>query len=357
MAEPVAPSSSRPLAGHVAVVAGATRGAGRGIARALAEAGAFVYCTGRSVAGAPSPYQRPETIEETAALIAAAGGAAAALRVDHTVEPEVAALFERVDRDHGRLDVLVNSIAGEEPLLADWRRFWEIDLSKGDTILRQTVLSRMVTSKYAARLMVPRRHGLMVEITENDLITGSGNALAQVAKMAHRGMAMIFASELRAHGVASVALTPGFLRSERMLEHFGVTEDTWRDAGRKDSNFLESESPMFVGRAVVALAKDPDVLRHSGHILSSWELSRHYGFRDIDGRRPDWGEKEVDFTTLPPALCAAILDGLRFQRDWLGVLHERTDRYVTRWSAGLAAQAARAEPPVSPPANAQLSET
>jgi NAD(P)-dependent dehydrogenase (short-subunit alcohol dehydrogenase family) len=227
-------AAMKALEGRVAVVAGATRGAGRGIARALGEAGAVVYCTGRSVPGQPSPYGRPETIDETAALITAAGGTAIPVRVDHTVESEVEGLFARVQRERGRLDVLVNSIAGEDPLMSEWGSFWEVDLGKGDAILRQATLSHVITAKYAARLMVPARRGLLVEVTENDILMGgSGNVLAQIVKLAHKALAAIFATELRPHGVAAVAITPGFLRSESMLDHFGVTERTGGRAGRR----------------------------------------------------------------------------------------------------------------------------
>lgn len=327
--------SPHPLAGQVAVVAGATRGAGRGIARALGEAGAIVYCTGRSVTGQPSPYGRPETIEETAAMIAATGGIATPVRVDHTVESEVRSLFARVDREHGRVDVLVTSVAGEDPMMGEWGSFWQVDLSHGDAIMRQALLSHIITARHAAPLMIRRRRGLIVEVTENDLLMAGGNIVTQIVKTSQKVLATIFASELRPHGVAAVAVTPGFLRSERMLEHFGVTEANWRDGGKKDPNFLESESPLFVGRAVAALAQDPDVMRRSGHLLSSWELAREYGFTDADGRRPDWGSSAVDFSVVPPSLCALILDGLEFQRDWLKVLSSRTEQALARWSPGL----------------------
>jgi NAD(P)-dependent dehydrogenase (short-subunit alcohol dehydrogenase family) len=323
------------LAGQVAVVAGATRGAGRGIARALGETGATVYCTGRSVTGRPSPYGRPETIDETAAMIAASGGTAIAVRVDHTVDSEVQSLFARIEQDHGRLDVLVNSVAGEDPMMGQWGSFWEVDLTNGEAVMRQALLSHIITAKHAAPLMMRHGRGLIVEVTENDLLMAGGNVLTQVVKTSQKVLATIFASELRPHGVAAVAITPGFLRSERMLEHFGVTEANWREAGKKDSNFLESESPLFVGRAVVALAQDPALMKRSGHLVSSWELGREYGFTDVDGRRPDWGAKDLDFSVVPEALRALILDGLQFQREWLNVLSTRTEQYLARWSAGL----------------------
>ena len=301
---PDAPNASpaKPLAGRVAVVAGATRGAGRGIARALGEAGAIVYCTGRSVRGDPSPYGRPETIDETAELITAAGGTAIAVRVDHTDESQVAALFARVQGEQKRLDILVNSVAGEDPRMGGWQSFWKSDLSYGAEGLRQAVVSHLITAKHAAPLMMKKRRGLIVEVTEGDfLISGSGNIIRDLSKSGQKSLAMSFAEALRSHGIASVAITPGFLRSEMMLQHFGVTEATWRNAGKKDPHFLHSESPLFVGRAVAALAQDPNVLARSGDIYSSWELARDYGFTDADGSRPDWGRHFTDiiFSEMP----------------------------------------------------------
>lgn len=331
----------RPLSGQVAVVAGATRGAGRGVARALGEAGAIVYCTGRSVAGNPSPYGRPETIDETAALITAAGGSAVAVRVDHTVEAEVEALFARIDGEHGRVDLLADSVAGEDPLMDGWTPFWENNVSRGDALIRQALLSRLVTAKHAARLMVRQRRGLIVELTENDLLGASGDVLTQLVRMAHKLLVTIFATELRPHGVAAVALTPGFMRSESVLTYFGVTEDTWRDAGAKDSNFLESESPRFVGRAVAALSQAPDLLARSGHLFSTWGLAREFGFTDVDGRRPDWGAVTPDLSMVPASICEQMLGGYELQRDWLKVLSGRTDRFLDVWGPGLRAQSKR----------------
>jgi NAD(P)-dependent dehydrogenase (short-subunit alcohol dehydrogenase family) len=292
-------TQSKPLTGRVAVVAGATRGAGRGVARGLGEAGATVYCTGRSTRGNPSHYHRPETIEETAELVTAAGGTGIAVRVNHAVEAEVQALFERVDREQGRLDVLVNSVAGEDPMSAGSGPFWEADFSRGDEVLRSGLLSHLLTAKYAAPIMIRQRRGLIVEVTETDLLIGGagGNLLRNVVKHANKGLALMMADELRTHRVAVFAITPGFLRSESMLQHFGVTEDNWRDAGRKDPYFLHSESPLFVGRAVAALAADPKVLARSGDITSSWELGREYGLTDADGSRPDWGPLHEEFVS------------------------------------------------------------
>jgi len=325
------------LAGRVAVVAGATRGAGRGIARGLAEAGAIVYCTGRSTAGAPSPYKRPETIDETAAMIAAAGGKAVAVRVDHTREADVEALFARVEREHHRLDVVVDSVAGEDPLMSDWSAPWDVDLSKAEPLLRQALVSRLITAKHACRRMISHKRGLLVEVTENDGLSGSGNIVTQMAKLAHRGLPLLLAPQLKPHGIAAVAITPGFLRSEQMLEHFGVTEANWRDAGAKDPNFLESESPMFVGRAIVALATDPTLMARSGHLFSSWEIGREFGLTDVDGRRPDWGTKEIDWSVVPASLRTLILEGMQLQAEWLHVVAARSDRYVARWAPGIEA--------------------
>ncbi|HET9216571.1 MAG TPA: SDR family NAD(P)-dependent oxidoreductase [Terriglobia bacterium] len=287
--------TSKPLEGRVAVVAGATRGAGRGIARALGEAGAFVYCTGRSVRGNPSPYGRPETIDETADMIRDAGGNAIALRVDHTVESEVQGLFARVQSEKGRLDVLADSVAGEDPLIGSWANLDKLDVSRGVDAFRQCLLSHVITAKYALPPMIKKRRGLIVEVSEGDTITGSGgNILADLIKSSIKNIAFRLAWEMRKSGIAVIAITPGFLRSETMLKGFGVTEENWRDGGKKDPNFLFSETPLFVGRAVAALAADPNVLEKSGHLTSSWELSREYRFTDADGSRPDWGEHAKD---------------------------------------------------------------
>jgi NAD(P)-dependent dehydrogenase (short-subunit alcohol dehydrogenase family) len=285
----------RPLEQKVAVVAGATRGAGRGIARALGEAGFVVYCTGRSIRGNPSPYGRPETIEETADMIRAAGGTAIPVRVDHSVESEVKALFARVQRDHGHLDVLADSVAGESPLLGAWSTLDQFDLSNGLETLNQCLLSRVITAKYALGLMIKQKRGLIVEVSEGDTATGSGGSLlADIVKSSAKNIAFRLAWEMKKHQIAVIAITPGFLRSESMLQGFGVTEENWRDVGKVDPNFLFSESPLFVGRAVAALAADPNVLGKSGELTSSWELSREYHFNDADGTRPDWGEHAKD---------------------------------------------------------------
>src|SRR4051812_5179467 len=226
--------SSSPLAGRVALVAGATRGAGRGVARALAEAGATVYCTGRSVTGRPSPYQRPETIDETAAMINDVGGRAIAVRVDHSVESEVKALFARIVRAHKRIDIVVDSVAGELPLMKQYGSMWRVDLTHADEIFRQALITRIITAKHAALAMIRAKRGLIVEVTENDLLGLAGNPLAHTVKMAQKALPLEWAAELKPYRVAVMAVTPGFLRSESMLQHFGVTEANWRDAGSKD---------------------------------------------------------------------------------------------------------------------------
>ncbi len=320
-------SSRKPLTGRVALVAGATRGAGRGIARALGEAGATIYCTGRSVKGQPSPYGRPETIEETAAIIKAAGGTAIALRVDHTDENSVKALFRRIRRAHKRVDIVVDSVAGEDPLMGQYGFLWQADLSTANAIFRQALTSRIITAKHAALAMMRAGRGLVVEVTESDIIGGGGNPMSQAVKMAQKVLPLLWAAELAPYGVAAIAVTPGFLRSESMLQHLGVTEGNWRDAGRKDPNFLQSESPLFVGRAVAALAADPKVQDRTGMLFSSWELARDYGFTDYDGRRPDWGRHTIDFSVLPPTWIDLFRTATELEIAWLTTLVARTRKF------------------------------
>jgi NAD(P)-dependent dehydrogenase (short-subunit alcohol dehydrogenase family) len=316
-----------PLKGRITLVAGATRGAGRGIARALAAAGATVYCTGRSVKGKPSPYNRPETIDETAAMIAAAGGKAIAVRVDHTNEAEVKALFRRIMRAHKRIDILVDSVAGEDPLMGMYGFLWQAKLSAADAIFRQGLTSRIITAKHAALAMIRAKRGLIVEITEADMIGGGGNPMAQTVKMAQKVLPLFWAAELAPHGVTVLAVTPGFLRSESMLQHMGVTEDNWRDAGKKDPNFLVSESPLFVGRAIAALAADPKVQARTGMLYGSWELGRDYRLSDYDGRRPDWGRHKIDFSVLPPTWRDLFRRGADLEIAWLTTLARRTRKF------------------------------
>jgi NAD(P)-dependent dehydrogenase (short-subunit alcohol dehydrogenase family) len=323
-------STERLLSGRVALVAGATRGAGRGIARGLAEAGAIVYCSGRSVTGKPSDYRRPETINQTAALIESEGGTAIPVRVDHTDEREVAALYRRILRAHKRLDIVVMSVAGEEPLMKQHGFLWETNLKDSDKIFRQGLSSRIITAKYAARAMMAARSGLLVSVTENDIIGAGANSMAHAVKVAQKLLPLSWAVELAEHGIAVVALTPGFLRSESVLDHFSVTEDHWREAGKKDPNFLVSESPLFVGRAVASLAADPGILKRTGMLFSTWELARDYGFKDYDGRRPDWGRHPIDFTVLPPSWVQLIRTGTELELKWLTTLAGRARKFRTK---------------------------
>ena len=282
--------SEQLLEGQVAVVAGATRGAGRGIARMLGAAGATVYCTGRSVRGRPATEGRPETIEETAEMVTAEGGRGIAVRTDHTVEAEVERLFERVRADEGRLDVLVNDIWGGDALTEWGSPFWGVSVAQGQKLLKRAVHSHIITSRHGAPLMVERGSGLIVEVTDGDTMGYRGNLFYDLAKNAVIRLAYAMASDLHAHpGLTALAITPGFLRSEHVLDHFGVTEANWRDAIEKDPYFAESETPCYVGRAVAALAADPNVKQKSGRLFSSWALAEEYGFTDVDGRRPHWG--------------------------------------------------------------------
>ena len=234
---------SRPLRDQVALVAGATRGAGRGIARMLGAAGATVYCTGRSVRGRPATPGRTETLEETAELVTAEGGRGIAVRVDHTVEEEVEQLFQRVRSDSGRLDVLVNDIWGGDPLTEWGSPFWELSTSQGQTLLERAVHTHIITSRYGTPLMVEQDSGLIVEVTDGDTLGYRGNLFYDLAKNAVIRLAYAMAADLHGHRVTALALTPGFLRSEAVLDHFGVTEENWRDAIGKDPYFAESETP------------------------------------------------------------------------------------------------------------------
>jgi NAD(P)-dependent dehydrogenase (short-subunit alcohol dehydrogenase family) len=277
------------LTGQIALVTGASRGAGRGIAVELGAAGATVYVTGRTTAGSPSPMQRPETIEESAELVTRAGGAGIAVRVDHSDGGQVRSLVERIDREHGRLDLLVNDIWGGDPLTQWGTAFWEHDLDNGLRLLRGAVETHIITSWHAAPLMTRTPGGLVVEVTDGTDTGYRGSLFYDLAKSSAIRLAVAQAAELKPHGITAVALTPGFLRSEAMLDHFGVTTDTWRDAIAKDPNFAASETPRYVGRAVAHLAADPGKMTYTGTATSSWELARHYVFTDIDGTTPDWG--------------------------------------------------------------------
>ncbi|HUE84045.1 MAG TPA: SDR family oxidoreductase, partial [Pyrinomonadaceae bacterium] len=281
-----------PLSAKVALVAGATRGAGRGIACMLGEAGATVYCTGRSTRANPCTTGffagRPETIDETAEMVTSRGGTGIPVRVDHLDEAQVTALVRRIRRDHGRLDVLVNNIS--EGDVHEWKPFWKLSLTRSFAMFQNGVYSHIITSRHGAPLMIKHGRGLIVEIGDGDTLDYRGNLFYDLVKVNVSRIAHAMAEELYKHGVAVVAVTPGFMRTESMLDHFDVSESNWRDGAKKDPTFLASETPFFVGRAVAALAADPEILKKSGGLYSSWGLAREYDFTDIDGSQPNLAE-------------------------------------------------------------------
>jgi NAD(P)-dependent dehydrogenase (short-subunit alcohol dehydrogenase family) len=284
-------AQGKPLEGKVALVSGATRGGGRGIAVALGEAGATVYATGRTTRERRSEIDRLETIEETAELVTEAGGEGIAVAIDHLDPAQVAALVERIDSEHGRLDVLVNDIWGAEHLFEWDTLVWDHDLDNGLRLLRLAIDTHLITSHHALPLLVRRPGGLVVEVTDG---TAEYNAdhyrvsmFYDLAKTSVIRMAWALAKELGPRQGTAVALTPGWMRSEMMLENHGVTEVNWRDATKRSPHFCISETPRYVGRAVAALAADPDVSRWNGQSLSSGQLAQVYGFTDLDGTQPD----------------------------------------------------------------------
>jgi NAD(P)-dependent dehydrogenase (short-subunit alcohol dehydrogenase family) len=280
------------LEGKVALVAGASRAAGRAIAVELGRRGATVYATGRTTSAQRSEMNRPETIDETAALVTEAGGKGIAVQVDHLEPAQVKALVARIDEEQSRLDVLVNDVWGGDVYLAFGKKLWEHSLEGGLRMLRLGIDTHAITSHYALPLMIRRPGALVIEMTDG---TSESNAryradagfFYDLVKVSVQRMALAQSEELRPHGGTAVALTPGWLRSEAMIEAFGVTEETWRDATEKVPHFVISESPTFVGRAAAALAADPDVARWTGQSLSSGQLARVYDFTDQDGSRPD----------------------------------------------------------------------
>jgi NAD(P)-dependent dehydrogenase (short-subunit alcohol dehydrogenase family) len=293
------------LKARVALVAGATRGVGRGAALALGEAGATVYCTGRSTranrlprdgAKEISPFdyaRRPETVEETTEMVTARGGRGVAAVLDHTDAKQVEELVARIRKEQGRLDLLVNDISETIPQDLG-KTFWDLNLENGFANFRNAIHTHIITNHYAAPLMMESakesaRPGLIVEIGDGDSYTYRGHLFYDLVKTTVIRMAFAMARELRRKNVAAIALTPGFLRSEAMLEHFGVTEANWQDAVKKEPDYETSETPLFAGRAIAALAADVNLMKKSGRVFSSWSLSDEYGFCDADGRRPHWG--------------------------------------------------------------------
>lgn len=281
------------LNGRVALVAGATRGAGRTIAVELARAGAFVYATGRSSRTAGrSEINRPETIEETGELIIAAGGTGTALRVDHLDSDEVHDLVQRIDHDHGCLDILVNDIFGGDRYAQFGTPLWQHDLTGGLRMLRMGIDTHAITSHHALPLLIRRPGGLVIEMTDgtaeyNTAYRHHEGFYYDLVKAAVQRMTLAQSHELAPYGGTAVAVTPGWLRSEHMLEAFGVTEANWREATADVPHFCISESPVYVARAVTALATDPDVARWTGNVVSSGQLAPLYGFTDTDGTQPD----------------------------------------------------------------------
>lgn len=288
-------TETKPLHGRICLVAGATRGAGRAIAVQLGAAGATVYVTGRTTREKVSEVGRAtETIEETAELVTAAGGEGVAVPTDHLEPGQVRALVDRIDRDHGRLDVLVNDVWGGEHLVVFGKKTWENDLAGGLRMLELGVRTHAITSHLALPLLIREPGGLVVEVTDGTAAYNATrfreNLYYDLTKNAPIRMAFGLAKELEEYGATAVAVTPGWLRSEQMLAAFGVTEENWRDATAKLPDFAVSESPVYVGRAVAALAADPDRRRWTGQSLSSGGLAKEYGFTDADGSRPDaWG--------------------------------------------------------------------
>jgi NAD(P)-dependent dehydrogenase (short-subunit alcohol dehydrogenase family) len=319
--------TGRPLAGRIGLVAGATRGTGRGVARALGEAGATVYCTGRSVRGHPATAGRAETIEETAEMVTVAGGKGIAVRVDHTVPDEVRTLVDRIRAEHGGLDILINDVWGGDELTEWGKPLWEHSLDKGLLMQRRAVHSHIITSHFAVPLMLDRAGALIVEVTDGVGAGYRGNLFYDLAKVSVIRLAVALAYELRNRGVTAVAVTPGFLRSERMLELFGVTEANWRDHIARDPHWSESETPLYVGRCIAALAADPNHWRVSGSALTSWDLAEQYGIEDADGRHPHWGryiasQMDVSWKTL----AASVRDEFAKRAPGVEIVDDRETR-------------------------------
>jgi NAD(P)-dependent dehydrogenase (short-subunit alcohol dehydrogenase family) len=277
------------LTDRIALVAGATRGGGRAIAIELGAAGATVYATGRTTAASRSPMGRPETIEETASLVERAGGVGIPVQVDHGDREQVRQLASMIEERHGRVDIVVNSVWGGDDLVQWEAPFWDQDLDQGLGLLRQAIDTHIITSWHTAPLLQRSASGLLVEVTDGVSGRYRGTLFYDLVKASVIRLAVAQAEDLRQSGVAAVAISPGFLRSEAMLERFGVTEDTWREAIAQDPHFEFSETPHYLGRAIAALAADPDKMDRTGSATATWELFGAYGFTDLDGNRPDWG--------------------------------------------------------------------
>ncbi len=324
------------LRGRVALVAGATRGAGRGIARALGEAGATVYCTGRSSRLGTVDPKRPETIEGTAELVTAAGGFGIPVRVDHTDESAVISLFQRVRAEHGKLDIFINDIWGGDSLTEWGKSFWEVDVQQGFAMMERAIHTHIITSRHGVPLMlasnVDRDGGLIVELTDGAFYGYRGQLFYDLCKMSVIRLAYAMSVELADRPITAVAVTPGFLRSEAVLDHFGVTEENWRDAIAQDPHFAHSETPLLVGRVIAALATDPDAPKRCGQALTCWDLARHYDITDVDGRQPHWDE-HLD------TAVEAILESAAPSADDLSLLAIR--KHQIDFDDGRAAQRAR----------------
>jgi NAD(P)-dependent dehydrogenase (short-subunit alcohol dehydrogenase family) len=281
----------KPLANKVALVAGATRGAGRAIACMLGEQGATVYCSGRTTRAQRSPINRAENIDDTADLVTQYGGKGIAVQCDHMQPTQVQALIDRIEQEQGKLDILVNDVWGGEHLVTFGEPFWEIKLENGFQMLHTAVDTHIITSHCAIPLMIKNadKPCLIVEVTDGDTQAYRGSLFYDLSKISVIRLALAQAEELKPHHIAAVAITPGFLRSEQMLDFFGVSEANWRDAVAKEPHFIASETPFFVGRAVAHLAMDANIMQKTGGAYSSWGLSEEYGFTDINGDKPHWG--------------------------------------------------------------------
>jgi NAD(P)-dependent dehydrogenase (short-subunit alcohol dehydrogenase family) len=301
-----------PLEGKVAVVTGATRGCGRGIAVELGTAGATVYVTGRTTRESRSPVNRPETIEETAELVTAAGGHGIAVRCDFTSVSDVDALRDRIESEQDGLDILVDDVWGGEHLVSFNVPHWESNLDDQLTMVHNGIDTHLIALHRLLPLVVRRPGGLVLEVTDGDDDTYHGTGIAyHVVKTGMRAIGQVLGVELAKYGCTGLTITPGFLRSEQMLAGFGVTEENWRDAAARVPTYIMSETPRYLGRGVVALASDPEVSRWAGKAMASWTLMREYGFTDLDGSRPDWGRFAEE--VLKPGIDPTTIDASKYR--------------------------------------------